>query len=271
MGKLRVALAIILLTILLGVTVGSFLSPLNMETFNFPAFSTMPRSIFNDHSSGGMQLNMPQLGFSSPFETIIPTSSNSNGAAFNQNLFGGLNGGQKNDFFSSMLSGLQSLPALDLSGSQYIPTPTPTVTPSSNPTATPTPTPTPTPTVTVSPAAVHDSGVIYNQKDNGKTVTVKQGDMFHVKCTSGIGPTNWTMTVSDGLIVADKRFDPNERSIPARQGGLQATPFGTAGMTTWDIIATKPGTQYIHAVEQDVGRLPKDVGSFDLTVNVEAN
>lgn len=257
---MRVAIAVILMTVLSGVAVGSFLSPLNMQTFNLPAFSTTPQSMFDGHSSGGLQLNMPQFSLSSPFQTTIPEASHSNGAALGQNLFGGLNGGQKNDFFSSILSGLRNLPTMDLSSNQNTMTPTATPTPTPTPVLAPTVTPTPVSTEPLPPAGPNT----YYGGDNGKTITVSNGNTLHVRLDEAHVCGEWYMDTSDGLQVIGNKFYLAPKSYGSDGRVLVNDDAGTR---VFDIKATKPGVQKINATFMEP--IYKTVyQNYELTVNV---
>ncbi len=254
MARMRVALAVILLTILLVFTAGSFLSPMNMRMFNFPTFSTTSQSIFGSHGSSGLQLNMRPFSLSSSFQTIIPAASNSNGALSSSTLLEKLNGGQKNGFLNNLIwSGLQTLPTVDQSNSQYITTPTPTATPS----------PTPTPRETSEPLPPAGPNTYY-ESDKGKTVTINNGDILHVRLDEALVLAEWHMNTTDGLQIIGNTF-----YLAPKSYGADGRPLvnDDAGTRVFDIKATRPGVQKINAICKSVGS--SDIyQDYELTVNV---
>lgn len=85
----------------------------------------------------------------------------------------------------------------------------------------------------------------YTEASNGKTITVKQGDIIHVQLPSRIDQGYiWNLSVTDGLNVTSTRmYPPEDANSISNTGEIELL-----STQEWDIQALKPGTQYITAV-----------------------
>jgi predicted secreted protein len=93
----------------------------------------------------------------------------------------------------------------------------------------------------VSPSASNN----YTEASNGKTITIKQGDIIHVQLPSRIDQGYiWNISVSDGLNVTSTRMYPPEQINPISSSG----EIVLRSIQEWDVQAIKPGTQNITAV-----------------------
>jgi predicted secreted protein len=183
--------------------------------------------------------------------------------------------GLQNDFLSNMLSTrLLSFPIINQYNNQNVATQTPSTTyqettPTPMPTVAPTPTPAPTlvPTLvpTSTPAPTTSSQTLpaagpntYTDSDNGKTVTINNGDTLEVRLGQG-DQGAWNFNTTDGLQIVGDTFYPEP--VPNYPPDIVNDGYGTRVV---DIKATKPGVQKISASLVCIG------GSsyFDLTVNV---
>jgi predicted secreted protein len=203
----------------------------------------------------------------------------------------GINGPQ-DDLFNNLFStGLQSFPILSPTDDMNVtthtpsttyqaptPTPEPTLAATPTPTQTPTPTPVPattqtstsTPTLVMAPTPTPSTSAqtlppagpnTYTDSDNGKTVTINNGDTLEVRLGQG-DQGAWNMNTTDGLQIVGDTFYPQPPN-PATVDGSDIVNDGY-GIRVFDIKATKPGVQKISASLVCIG------GSsyFDLTVDV---
>ncbi len=124
-------------------------------------------------------------------------------------------------------------------------------------TANKTPTPTPAPAGTAIPVG----NLVVGEQQNGATVSVNVSSIITLKLAEN--PTtgySWNLTASAGLQVVNDTYQPSDTT---------GTMVGSGGTHIWDIKATQPGVQTIHAVYMRPWEpVTGNETAFAMTVNV---
>src|SRR5271157_1817531 len=221
--------------------------------FQFGSLMGFPATLtgFGSMNSSGLNVfnaiaNTPTTDLSS----VSPTFTTNSGANRLQN-----------DFLSNLYStGLQSFPIIGQSNNLNMVTQTPTATSYHESTPTPVPTlaPTPTPATSSQPLPLAGQNTYYDS-DNGKTVTINNGDTLEVRLEESIDG-KWNMNTTDGLQIVGNTFYQD----PVKTVNGIVIVNDSAGTRVFEVKATKPGVQKISATRSYIG----GSSNYELTVNV---
>ncbi len=113
----------------------------------------------------------------------------------------------------------------------------------------------------VSPSTANN----YTEESDGKTITVKKGDVIHVQLPSRIDQGYiWNMSVTGGLNVTGTRMYPPEQASAIGSNG----EIAIYSLQEWDVQALERGTQYVTAICRRAWADGPDDRTYNLTVIV---